>query len=354
MSNMGRFILSTGRAGSTLLSRMLSENRHTLVLSEFLGACDNARRFPEGEVTGETFAEILSRADDLSALLRYRAFNHKELLIDPSKESPRWGHPAKIPTMLIAPVPYLDPDHPEELYDAMLAFAKGLPAQRIGLHYQALWDWLTERYGKSAWIERSGSNIRYSDEIIREFPEGRYVHLHRDGVSAALSMREHAWFVLAVEYDLRPPSDAEIEKALAEVGTGDDDAVGRYFGKDKPGLDEFGRHWTWQIARGYREFIKLDRHQFLAVGFEEVQANPERELKRIADFFELPQDEGWEKRAGAIINPSLGKRSHDLPQEELAAVTAAVTPGQLLTGRAEPSQLIESYHRLRAVFDRQS
>jgi len=354
MSQIGRFILSTGRAGSTLLSQMLAQNNQTLVLSEFLGACDNVRRFEPGEITGEAFAEILSRADDLSALLRYRAFNHKELLIDPSKQHPRWGHSAKMPTMLNAPMPFIDPADPEGLFDAMIAFAHRQPPRRIGLQYRALWDWLAARQGKLAWIERSGSNIRYSDEIIREFPEARYVHLHRDGISAALSMREHAWFVLAVEYDMRPPSDAEIERALAHAGTDDSDPVSRFFGKDKPTLAEFGRHWTWQIALGYREFVKLDRHQFLAVSFEALQADPAPELRRIADFFELPEDAGWVERAAAMIDPGRGRRSHDLPEDELAAVGEAVLPGQLLTGRAEPSRLVESYCRLRAVFDREA
>lgn len=54
-------------------------------------------------------SEFLGRADNLGALLRYRAFNHRELLMDPSRQHPRWGHAAKMPTMLNAPTPFLDP-----------------------------------------------------------------------------------------------------------------------------------------------------------------------------------------------------------------------------------------------------
>jgi hypothetical protein len=358
MAKMGRFILQTGRAGSNMLTRMLAKNRELMLLSDFLGAADNVHRFEEGEISGARFAEILSRADDLSWLLRQRQHNHSELLVDPKKQHPRWGHAANLPTMMVSFIPFAQPDNPEELFDAMVAFCRDLPPQRIGLHYQAVWDWLTERFGKKAWVERSGSSVRYTDEIIREFPEARYIHLHRDGVSAAMSMLEHAWFVLAVEYDMRPPDAAAIRTAIDNVGRGEasmktaDDPVTRLYLDERPTLAEFGRHWSWQITRGYREFVKLDRHQFMAVSYEELLAHPERELKRISAFFELPEDEGWEARAAATINPKLGQRRHDLPPEELVAVREAVLPGQMLLGREDPTGLPESYRRLRAEFDR--
>jgi Sulfotransferase family len=353
MSDVGRFILTTGRAGSNMLTRMLAKNEKTLVLSDFLGACDNVHRFEQGEITGERFAQIIGRNDDLSALLRRRQFNYKELLTDVKNEHPRWGHPANLPVMMVSFLPFVEPNNPEALYDEMIAFAKALPTQRIGLHYEATWAWITEKYGKEAWVERTGSSIRFADEIIREFPKAKYLHLHRDGVSAALSMLEHAWFVLAVEYDMRVPNREEIRAALDYVSTDpNDDVISRLFHQDRPSLAEFGRHWSWQITRGYREFIHLDRHQFLAVSYEDLLAHPERELKRIGAFYELPEDEGWEARAVATINPSLGQRPHDLQPEELAAVREAVLPGQMLIGREDPTGLPEAYRRLRAEVER--
>lgn len=353
MSDVGRFILTTGRAGSNMLTRMLAQNRQTLVLSDYLGACDNIYRFEQGPITGERFAEIIGRNDDLSAMLRYRQFNYKELMADMKAIHPRWGHAANLPVMMVSFIPFVEPNEPEALFDAMIAFAKAQPTQPIGKHYEAVWAWLTQRYGKSAWVERTGSSVRFADEIIREFPKAKYLHLHRDGVSAALSMLEHAWFVLAVEYDMRVPSREEIRRAMDHVSTDpNDDAISRLFHQDRPSLAEFGRHWSWQITRGYREFVNLDRHQFLSVSYEDLLANPEPELKRIGEFFELPEDEGWEARAAATINRSLGQRSHDLPPEELAAVREAVLPGQMLIGREDPTGLPEAYRHLRAEAER--
>ncbi|MET0984166.1 MAG: hypothetical protein ABW034_02050 [Steroidobacteraceae bacterium] len=45
--------------------------------------------------------------------------------------------------------------------------------------------------------------------IKQLFPDGKFVHLHRDGLETALSMREHVYYKLAISWALRPPSDAE-------------------------------------------------------------------------------------------------------------------------------------------------
>jgi len=351
MAAAERFIISTGRAGSTLLSRMLSENRGTLVLSEFLGGADNLDRFPTDPVTGERLASILGRWDNMGALMRRRAFGLKEILYSGGEKQGRWGDGSKMPTMLSAPLPYLEPDNPEGLFDDMIAWAKQQPTRSIADQYRALFQWLCQRYSKSVWIERAGSSLRYYDEMRRNFPNAKYVHIHRDGISAALSMREHNWFILAAEYDERPPTTEQIRKAIQEPSMGDDDPVTRLFGKDKPPLEVFARMWTRQIARGFREFVQLNADQYLSVSFEELQAHPERELTRIAEFFEMPADAGWEKRAAAKLDSTLGHRPHNLATDEYERVHAAVLPGQILLGREDPAQLNAAYRIMRDAFE---
>ena len=178
----------------------------------------------------------------------------------------------------------------------------------------------------------------------RTFPDAKYVHIHRDGISASLSMREHNWFVWASAYDEVPPTEEELLEALENPS--DTDPVTRLF-LTKPPLEQFGRMWTRQIARGFREFIHLRPEQYLPVRFEDLQSHPERELKRIGEFFELPDDPGWESRAAALIDTSLGQRPHNLPAEELARVHAAVLPGHILLGREDPASLDEAHRVIR-------
>ena len=46
-----------------------------------------------------------------------------------------------------------------------------------------------ERCGRPCWVERSGSSIEYLEGLHAFFPEARFLHIHRDGPEAALSMR---------------------------------------------------------------------------------------------------------------------------------------------------------------------
>ena len=57
---MERFIVGTGRCGSTLLSRMLGENPETLSIFELLNGLDPSRRFQAEPMTGHEFADLLS------------------------------------------------------------------------------------------------------------------------------------------------------------------------------------------------------------------------------------------------------------------------------------------------------
>jgi len=67
MTTPERFILNTGRAGSTLPSRTVSENRGTLSLSEFLGGVDNLDRFHTDPVMGQGQAAARSVRPDVDA-----------------------------------------------------------------------------------------------------------------------------------------------------------------------------------------------------------------------------------------------------------------------------------------------
>ena len=58
---MQRFIVGTGRCGSTLLSRMLAESPHLLSLSEFFNGLDMSERFAPEPIDGETLAELIGR-----------------------------------------------------------------------------------------------------------------------------------------------------------------------------------------------------------------------------------------------------------------------------------------------------
>lgn len=55
----GRFIVGTGRCGSTILSTMLDQHPDIAVLSEFFVSLDYLKRYGERSVDGDELATIL-------------------------------------------------------------------------------------------------------------------------------------------------------------------------------------------------------------------------------------------------------------------------------------------------------
>lgn len=60
---MRRFIVGTGRCGSTLLSRMLRCNPQVLDISEFYSGLDWKGRFQPTPMSGPEFWDLMHRAD---------------------------------------------------------------------------------------------------------------------------------------------------------------------------------------------------------------------------------------------------------------------------------------------------
>src|SRR4029079_14044254 len=97
-----------------------------------------------------------------------------------------------------------------------------------------------ERAGGAGGVERSGSSIDYLGDLASLYPNARFVHIHRDGHEAALSIRSHPFFRLgvAILMDLFPESD-DAEAAVTEVI------------ETAPPCWAVGRYWSDQVLRGF-------------------------------------------------------------------------------------------------------
>jgi len=100
MTAIGRFVVGTGRCGSTLLSRMLRCHPRVLELSEFFVGLDWNQRFQREPISGGAYAELLRAPHALMTLVLQR------------------GHlPDEVP--LVAALPPLA-DDPDQLFDVVL------------------------------------------------------------------------------------------------------------------------------------------------------------------------------------------------------------------------------------------
>jgi len=328
---MDRFVVGTGRCGSTLLSRMLGVCPRVLSVFEFFNGLEMTRRFRSEPVPGAEFAELLAKEHPFVTMVLRRGYSVPEIVY-PFGPGARYGPDDGLPYLLVAALPRMT-DDPDALFDATLAFARALPVQPPRDHHRALFEWWTRRLGREVWIERSGSSIDYVESLHALFPEARFLHLHRDGREVALSMREHHAYRLAVSLMHRVESEAG--PSLEELATLDpaaaptpDDPVSRLL-RARPSAEPFGRYWSDQMERGLAALRQLPAERVHTVRFEDLVRHPAEVLRGVAEFFALgPEREGWIARAAALVRGVPPTRFEKLPATEQQRLAEACVPGE--------------------------
>ena len=75
-----RFVVGTGRCGSTLLSRMLAAHRGVLSIFEFFNGIDAARRFDPAPIDGAEFASLISAEQPFVTAVLRRGYEVPEIV----------------------------------------------------------------------------------------------------------------------------------------------------------------------------------------------------------------------------------------------------------------------------------
>jgi len=325
---MKRFVIGSGRCGSTLLTNMLAMHPDVLVLSEFFSTLDRTECFSKEVVTGAYFAEFLSRSNPIADITIRRGKGAKEILSDTTGLE-------TLPALLIATLPMLTAK-PEVLYREVIEAAVGFPRQPFAKHYLSLFDWLMKRLEKSYWVERSGPSNEYLPDLVEMFPDALYVHLHRDGPEAALSMSQHTYFQLTASFFFNPADQAEIEATeYAGKPVSDTDPFTKRLTSDLLPPEKFGEYWSYQQTMGFRGLARLNPAQVLEVCFEDLVSKPDDVMVKVSTFFGLPEREHWIDAAADLVTGMPPSRLDRLSPAFRAAMTQACHTGQLLLGRTE-------------------
>jgi hypothetical protein len=315
---------------------MLAENPSTLSLFEFFTGLDPLRRFDTQPVSGKRFRDLISQDQPFVTAVLRRGYEVAEITYPFA--TGRYKCDDKLPWILVAVLPRLSGD-PDALFDEVVALASSLPEQPLSVHYRQLFGWLATRMDTDHWIERSGSSIDYLGSLHTLFPTARFVHIHRDGHEAALSMREHHAYRLPISLLYGAPTDCG--KQISEIGPLDldrapteDDAVSQILAS-RPAAKYFGYYWTDQVLHGFRALRRLNADQYLEVRFEDLVTTPEAVLRAISEFFALDPDRGsWISHASHLVRGLPPTRFDQLPRGEQEELAQACRPGQRLLGRA--------------------
>jgi len=203
------FVVGTGRCGSTLLSRVLREHPDVLCMSEFFGilrlaGASGRSGFPVGDLTGAELWDLLARPFPMLDAMVAAGLQTAEMIypFGTGRFEPATG----VPLISHFALPMLAAD-PDELFGELAAEVPRWPRRPAALQYQALFGYLAGRLGRPVVVERSAASLHLVGLLHEQFPDARFVHLHRD---PAASLTRLAGFVGVAP----PPSWLEAATAL--------------------------------------------------------------------------------------------------------------------------------------------
>jgi putative sulfotransferase len=335
------FVIGTGRCGSTMLSNMLRDHPKVLSLSEFFAMVSDGSRIPEAfspePMDGAQFWRILTGCAQHMSFAMQHGIAPAEILYRYDDPSARFSPETGVPAILLTALPHLTDDH-HALFELLREEVSTWPYAMIGEHYRSLFDWLAGHFGKRLWVERSGGSYLVAEQLMKIFPEARFVHMVRDGRDAALSNRENPGFRLAMILisleqclgvdPLADTNRSRLDQVPAELlaflpERFDADAFRAY----RAPLVLCGGFWSRQIGNGARVLANIPSDRLLTLRYEDFFTEPIRQLDALAAFLgEEFIDEDWSARCAATVRrPKSTWR--DLPANEARALTEACRPG---------------------------
>ncbi len=317
-----------------MVSDILNRHPRVLSLSEFIsyiGIRSFSRRRPTGSWMWNLYSQQRHRT---RLMLRGR---YEELLYPLDDPLARFSQ-EDVPPILCATLPHLTERY-EELFDEMAPFVRTQPRQPPADHFRHLFEWLCQRFGCTVWAERSGGSLLFASRLLHEFPEARVIHVFRDGRETAISMSRHYLFRLIAATMLALRSfgfDAMTSLARGKhwerLSFRLEPLTRVLFNPerlpwDNLELPHFGTLWSAMIERGNRMLGHFPSERLLNVRFEDVQADPDTQIRRLIRFVGPDlEDEAWLREASAIPRPTPSK-FEKLEAVDRAALAEACRPG---------------------------
>jgi hypothetical protein len=332
------FVVSTGRAGSTLLSRMLALHPHVLSVSEFFTVLQGMLRrlpYPDADMDGPELWRLASAPDPLADALVANGQAVPEMFYP--YQTGRFKARTGVPNICHSTLSLLSED-PDRLYDDLAARVPSWPRRCAADQYRALFGLLGELLGRPVVVERSGGSVILIRKLRQQFPEARFVFMHRNGIDTALSMSEFPMFKLGMLVVRAGemaglPAGATMDQIQANLPDEFKGVLSPPY--DLSGLPAmrmpptlFGRRWSAMISHGTVALAELPGDIRDQLGYEALLADPAAELTRLAAFLGVPAEPDWIDAAAKLISADRPGASRALDPALAAELREACEPGR--------------------------
>lgn len=334
------FVVSTGRSGSTALSKVISMHPDLLSLNELYSSVPDAELLTDAPLSGAEFWEHLGSPNaNTDRLLRSGVPIPEIIYDDGAPERRRYSAATTgIPALCLMVLPHLT-DDPDAMLDELEPEVRSWPTRPAPRQWWALFDALADRFGKPrAVVERSGFSLNRVTRLRECFPEARFVHLFRDGADCALSMSRHGAFRLLPvlqeaaarcglesALELTPEHAAQLPEDLAALLQGEFDPS-LILDRDIP-LAAFGALWSGMVVDGMERLAAVPADRLMSLSYEALLRDPAAELGRLAEFVGVAPRPEWLTEGGGLLHSASAGSARKLPPEDLAALREACAPG---------------------------
>jgi protein-tyrosine sulfotransferase len=191
-------------------------------------------------------------------------------------------------------------------------------------------DFLSQE-GKSRWVEKTPNNVRVIDRLLTWYPRSKFIHVIRDGRDVMCSLRNH-------------PRERVIKGRIVPVST-----------ENPP--EKSANRWLEDTIRG---LAFRDHPRCLEVRYESLVQDPERELRRVCAFINVPYEQSMlepdqvePERVGQNMNnamasspissKSVGRWRSNLSESERAVFVNIAGELLITLGYAQDHQWIQDW-----------
>jgi hypothetical protein len=337
------FVVGTGRTGSTMLSRILRMHPEVLSINELFVSVNGADALPDFPVDGADFWEALSTPNMVFDAMIANGTPLPEFLYNRTPGRHFSAEDGGIPAICLMVLPHLTED-PDTVFEALGDEIPDWPERPIAEHYEALFALLSDRFGGRITVERSGHSLEWVPNLRATFPHAKFVHMYREPADCALSMSRHLGFrssalvhevleLAGVEsvFELTPEILQNLPSDLA--GFTDGFTFEAIRDREVP-VTRFGRLWSDMITRGVANLEPIPADERTVLKYEDLLAEPESELIRVAEFIGFEADEKWLRAGAELLDDTRSGAASRLAPEELAALREACEPGIKALGLA--------------------
>lgn len=295
------FVVSSGRAGSTLLARMIHRHPRLLCVSDLFEPVGVVPYFDrERRVDGEELFSLLSRPSLPQRIAFWRAQPTSELLFLHDDDD-------LVSLLTSYTLPFLTGGDPMALFEELRQATAKLGEASMADQLIRVFDWLRDRFGKQLWVERTGGSLPHMRRILATWPDAKIVHNFRDPRETAISMMTGSFFRLYLELEKNP-------------------ALGAWDWDHMPPLAEMAAMLNRWVVDGVAALQSFPPEQRINLSYEQLMADAAGTLLGLIRFLfdrePTAEDVAWAEQQLTIIRPSPLKFPA-LPPDEQETLRAA-------------------------------